>query len=1102
MAVALVYAAFGALWILLSDTALGWLLEDRDTLLLLSTAKGWLFVLLSSVLLFFLVAKPPLRATVADPSAPAERLPWVALAVLTSAILVVTGATLLQSWTQERNQIEVQLRSIASGKATRLSEWHHERLGDAQELRSQPWVTHLWNAWQQDPTADTHQQLGERMDRLALAPGVARVEVYDTLQRMVWPRISSTPSNDPVLTQGLQRVLNRRQAQSLGPWRDPEGQLRLAYVGLLEPAGAPAALVVMHVDPPSHIHAALRDWPQFTTTGEAFLFRREGDEVLILSDPRQDPGAAAVRRMPLSTSTLLSARFLRGEAAPGALLEGSDYRNVPAFGVVLPVEGSDWFLLVKQDRSELLANAVHNAATLTLAGLLGLFSAFAGAYLLLQRRQLARRAQNIQALEESQHRLQDSESRYRLLAENARDVVWLLDLSAHRLVYVSPSVQPLSGFSPEELCRMTLDDILEPDDATRALSWLQERVQRFNQGEVEAGTGVLELAHRHKHGAPVVMEVSIQLIADAHGQAVQAQGVSRDLTERKRAEHQIRMLSQATSQSPVAVLITSPDAVIEYVNPAFERMSGYRADEVVGRNPRMLQSRRTPGETYRRMWSALKQGETWQGELINRHKDGRHYLQSATIAPLRDERGRVVQYISVQMDITAQRAAEERAELLVWFDPLTGLPNRQRLLSDLSELLKHKGQGQLHGLLLINIDRFKAVNEARGHALGDKVLQALAQRLRDTLQGGDMLAHLNGDEFGLLVQNLPGETPAVSTELLRRAELIHTAMQQPLMLGDEGVVMSVSIGVALLNPDLDASAGDILRHADTALHRAKDAGGQQSAFFDAGMGRLVSERFAIEQDLRRGLEAGELRLYLQPQVNAEGRTVSAEALVRWQHPEHGLMPPGLFIPVAEESGLIDPMGRWVLERVCQNLGALRQAGLRMPIAVNISPRQFHQPQFVGDVLSLLEQHRAEPSDLILEITEGVVVQEVDAVVRRMGELTRHGVHFSIDDFGTGYSSLSYLKNLPIHELKIDRSFVQDAPNDPSDAALVEAILSVASHLRLRVVAEGVETPEQAAFFTRHAGVLMQGYLYGRPEPEAEFMQRCFGAASPLGQPRG
>ncbi len=1102
MAVALVYAAFGALWILLSDTALGWLLEDRDTLLLLSTAKGWLFVLLSSVLLFFLVAKPPLRPAVPDPSSPTERLPWVALAVLTSAILVVTGATLLQSWTQERNQIAVQLRSIASGKATRLTEWHHERLSDAQELRSQPWMTHLWHEWQQNPHATAHRQFGERMDRLALAPGVARIEVYDPQQRMVWPRLSDAASADPVLAQGLQRVLNQRQAQALGPWRDPEGQLRLAYIGLLEPTGGPPALVVMHVDPPAHIHPALRDWPQATSTGEAFLFRREGDEVLILSDPRQDPGAAAVRRLPLSTSTLLSARFLRGEAAPGALLEGADYRNQPAFGVILPVEGSEWYLLVKQDRSELLANAVHNAATLTLAGLLGLFSAFAGAYLLLQRRQLARRAQNIEALEESQRRLQDSESRYRLLAENARDVVWLLDLATQRLIYVSPAVQPLTGFSPDEMCRMALDDILEPDDVTRARAWLQEHVQRFNQGELEAGTDVLELVHRHKHGAPVAMEVSVQLIADAHGRAVQAQGVSRDLTERKQAEHQIRMLSQATSQSPVAVLITSPDAVIEYVNPAFERMSGYRADEVVGRNPRMLQSRRTPGDTYRRMWSALKLGETWQGELINRHKDGRHYLQSATIAPLRDERGRVVQYISVQMDITAQRAAEERAELLVWFDPLTGLPNRQRLLSDLSELLKHKGHGQLHGLLLINIDRFKAVNEARGHALGDQVLQALAQRLRDTLQGGDMLAHLNGDEFGLLVQNLHGDTPAASSELLRRAELIHTAMQQPLMLGDEAVVMSVSIGVALLNPDQDASAGDTLRHADTALHRAKDAGGQQSAFFDAGMGRLVSERFAIEQDLRRGLEADELRLYLQPQVNAEGHTVSAEALVRWQHPEHGLVPPGLFILVAEESGLIDPMGRWVLERVCQHLGALRQAGLRMPIAVNISPRQFHQPQFVRDVLSLLEQHQADPSDLILEITEGVVVQEVDAVVRRMGELTRHGVHFSIDDFGTGYSSLSYLKNLPIHELKIDRSFVQDAPNDPSDAALVEAILSVASHLRLRVVAEGVETPEQAAFFTRHAGVLMQGYLYGRPVPEAEFMQRRFGAASPLGQPGG
>jgi EAL domain-containing protein (putative c-di-GMP-specific phosphodiesterase class I) len=253
------------------------------------------------------------------------------------------------------------------------------------------------------------------------------------------------------------------------------------------------------------------------------------------------------------------------------------------------------------------------------------------------------------------------------------------------------------------------------------------------------------------------------------------------------------------------------------------------------------------------------------------------------------------------------------------------------------------------------------------------------------------------------------------------------------------------------------------------------------------MGRVVSERFAIEQDLRRGLGAQELRLYLQPQVNPQGHVVSTEALVRWAHPDKGLVPPGVFISVAEESDLIAELGDWVLDQVCARLGAIRRQGRHLPIAVNVSPRQFHKAGFVPGVLRALERHGAHPADLTLEITEGVVIEQVDAVVRKMSQLTQHGVRFSIDDFGTGYSSLAYLKRLPIHELKIDRSFVQDAPHDPSDAALVEAILAVASHLRLKVVAEGVETREQADFLNQRADVVHQGYLFGRPAPADEWL---------------
>jgi diguanylate cyclase (GGDEF)-like protein/PAS domain S-box-containing protein len=549
----------------------------------------------------------------------------------------------------------------------------------------------------------------------------------------------------------------------------------------------------------------------------------------------------------------------------------------------------------------------------------------------------------------------------------------------------------------------------------------------------------------------------------------------------------VLQLSQATEQSPASVIITRLDGNIEYVNSAFERITGYRREEVIGHNPRMLQSGQTPAQTYTAMWHALSAGERWDGEVINRRKDGRPCVQSITIAPVHDENGRVARYLSVQLDVTAQREAEETAHRLAWFDPLTGLPNRHRLMQDLADGLgADRRTEQRSAFLLINIDRFKTVNEALGHGVGDELLRQLATRLGGLCQAGDVLARLSADEFGLLLQSLPAEAAAAShsATAMRTAQAVHELLLNPFVLPQgEQINVSVSVGVALLPRDAADTPSDVLRRADTALHRAKRAGGHQAAFFDAAMGRVVSERFAIEQDLRRGLGAQELRLYLQPQVNPQGHVVSTEALVRWAHPDKGLVPPGVFISVAEESDLIAELGDWVLDQVCARLGAIRRQGRHLPIAVNVSPRQFHKAGFVPGVLRALERHGAHPADLTLEITEGVVIEQVDAVVRKMSQLTQHGVRFSIDDFGTGYSSLAYLKRLPIHELKIDRSFVQDAPHDPSDAALVEAILAVASHLRLKVVAEGVETREQAD----RADVVHQGYLFGRPAPADEWL---------------
>jgi len=552
-------------------------------------------------------------------------------------------------------------------------------------------------------------------------------------------------------------------------------------------------------------------------------------------------------------------------------------------------------------------------------------------------------------------------------------------------------------------------------------------------------------------------------------------------------------LTQAVEQSPESIVITDLDARIEYVNEAFVRNTGYSREEALGANPRMLQSGRTSPETYQSMWAALAQGQAWQGELINRRKDGSEYIESAIVSPVRATDGRVTHYLAVKQDISDKKLAEAEIHRLANFDALTGLPNRTLLMDRLAQVLVAGRRTQLQeALLLLNIDRFKNINEARGHALGDALLKALGERLGGLLREGDTLARLASDEFALLLPNLGPHPEFASRHALAVADKIHTALNQPFSIGGEEITVTTSIGITLFPEVPDEVPDHILRRADTALHRAKHTGGNMIAFFETDMGESAEQRFRVERELRRAIPAGELRLYFQPQVDAQGHLTGAEALVRWQHPERGLVPPGTFIPLAEETDLIVDLGVWVLSESCRLMAREDMAGHPLRLSVNLSPRHFRQKGFVPWLRDLLSASGADPTHLTLEVTEGLMIDNINDVVAKMNELTAMGIHFSLDDFGTGYSSLAYLKRLPIHELKIDKSFVQDAPTDPNDAALVETILSVARHMHLKVVAEGVETEEQAAFLNARASVIHQGYLYGRPEPAETWMARWRG----------
>ncbi len=566
--------------------------------------------------------------------------------------------------------------------------------------------------------------------------------------------------------------------------------------------------------------------------------------------------------------------------------------------------------------------------------------------------------------------------------------------------------------------------------------------------------------------------------------------VFQDMAERKQAEATLRKLSQAIEQSPASIVITNLNAEIEYVNEAFVRNTGYSREEVLGKNPRILHSGRTSPQTYLSMWTALTAGEAWQGEFINRRKDGSEYIESVVMAPTHQDDGRITHYVAVKEDVTAKKAAEEEARYLAFFDALTNLPNRRLLGNRIEHALSlSKRSGTYGALIMLDLDHFKKLNDTQGHEMGDRLLKQVADRLKSSFRNEDTVARLGGDEFVVLVEGL-GNTEQVAVQNAGHlGAKILAALGKPYGLADslDHFVGTASLGVTLFGGG-KASVESLLKQADVALYQAKDAGRNAVRFFNPKMQADIDERIAIEQALRVGIDKREFVLHYQPQVDQDGIWIGAEALIRWNHPTRGWVSPAEFIPVAEDSGLIVDLGRWVIKSACAQLRSWAgHAALgRLSLSVNVSARQFHQPGFVDCVRKALADSGANPEKLKLELTESVILEKGDHVVARMRELSQLGVRFSLDDFGTGYSSLSYLKRLPFNQIKIDQSFVRGVPGDRNDAAIVEAILAMSDSLRLEAVAEGVETQEQRAFLQDGGCGLYQGYLFGRPSPIEEF----------------
>jgi diguanylate cyclase (GGDEF)-like protein/PAS domain S-box-containing protein len=527
---------------------------------------------------------------------------------------------------------------------------------------------------------------------------------------------------------------------------------------------------------------------------------------------------------------------------------------------------------------------------------------------------------------------------------------------------------------------------------------------------------------------------------------------------------------------------------IIFVNDAFERSSGYARAEVLGRSLLFQQGPATDAGELARIAAAMARAQPARAELLNYNKAGKAYWVEAELVPFTDADGRQTHWVAVEREIDERKQSEADIHRLAFYDVLTGLPNRRLLMDRIGHLLAAAPRDHtISALMFIDLDHFKHINDARGHATGDALLRLAGERLAQLMRKADTVARIGGDEFVVLLAHLADDLDSAARAAAQVAEKIRAAIARDFEIGAQSYHCSASIGVTLL-PKTGQQAHDLLREADIAMYRAKAEGRNGIAFFEAAMQEGVERRLTLERALARALDTEQLRMHVQPQVDRHGRVTGAELLMRWPQPDGGFIAPVVFIPIAEESGLIVRLGHWALREACRAARVLAQAqaGQAIPLSVNVSPAQFRQPDFATRVQAALAEHGTPAGALILELTEGLLIDQRDASLARMRELADLGIRFSIDDFGTGYSSLSYLTSMPLYELKIDKRFIDDTPRDARDTAIVQAILAMARHLGLRVVAEGVETQEQADFLVAHDCDGLQGFLYARPMPLDDF----------------
>ena len=881
----------------------------------------------------------------------------------------------------------------------------------------------------------------------------------------------------------------------------PDTPLLDVFIPLISPDTSKVVGVLVLRDDLHFLFSLIQSWPVESQTGETLLVTRDGDDVLFLNELRYKKNTALKLRIPIARDAgahAIPTVEMLGKGYYGAL-EGYDYRDHPVLAFNVAVPDTLWSMVVKVDTAEVQEhiNRLQMIVWFTIAFFI------AGAGLILW---LWWNKQRIEQIAREDLQKASDDLRIAAIAFETQAAIVITDLTP-KIIRVNQVFQDMTGYSAEEVVGRN-PNILSVPSIRKSKEFYEEMwAELLSKGKWSG-----EVLDRRKNGEIYPKWLTITAVKAPDGTVTHYVGSFYDITKRKEAENALR-----DSREKLHLLLNSiaegaygvdNNGDCTFVNRSFLQMMGYQnEDEVLGKNMHaLIHHTRADGSAYPanecKIYCAFRanQAENVSDEVFWR-KDGASIPVEYWSHPIETD-GKVIGSIVTFVDISQRKMAEEEIHRLAFYDPLTGLPNRRLLVDRLQHALATSARSGRHGaIMFIDLDNFKVINDTKGHDSGDLILVETARRLLSCVREGDTVARLGGDEFVVMLEDLGSQTKQAATQAEEVGEKIRDNLNLPYVLDENGYRSTASIGISLF-VDRSTTADTLLKNADIAMYQAKGAGRNSVRFFNPDMQAVLEARTALEADLHRALDGRQLTLHYQAQVNADGRIIGAEALVRWLHPQRGMIPPANFIPIAEESSLILDVGHWVIDTACRQIASWcnNDPNCGLVLAVNVSAKQFKWAGFVDSVAAVIGEHRINPSRLKLELTESVVLDDLTGIVAKMHALKALGVGLSMDDFGTGYSSLSYLKQLPLDQLKIDKSFVNDIVTNQDDAIMVQTIIIMAHNFRMNVIAEGVETNEQLAFLKQHGCMVYQGYLFSKPVPIEEFEALLGRSRSPKDNP--